>query len=174
MNGNVHHKFLPQAEIMNQHFCADVLHLQLSAKITWKLVHQKLVAPPWQHCHSFCSVCANFPANKATTVAPQPSGSRVSLHIFYFLKLNLAVKGRIFHDISMIKNSCKLSSITFYYQALLLSYVWRNASGKPNTVPQLYNIHCTLEVHRCVQNINNSSHFPDLWTNYWEKYNISK
>jgi len=29
MNENVHHKFLPQAEIMNQHFCPDVLHLQL-------------------------------------------------------------------------------------------------------------------------------------------------
>lgn len=35
MNENVHHKFLPQAEIMNQHFRADELHIQLRvAKIT--------------------------------------------------------------------------------------------------------------------------------------------
>jgi len=77
-----------------------------AAKMTWELAHWRWVAPPWQCCCSFCSVCANFPANKATTVAPHSSGSHVSLHLFYFLKLNLVVKGR-FHDSSMIKNSCK-------------------------------------------------------------------
>ena len=79
------------------------------AKMTWELAHWRWTAPPWQCGCSFYSVCANFPANKTTTIAPHPSGSRVSLHLCYFLKLNLAVKGWRFHDISMIKNSCKLN-----------------------------------------------------------------
>jgi len=85
--------FLRQKSL-NQHFCADVLHLQLRAKMTWELVHRRWVAPPWQCCRSFCSVCANFPAKKATTVAPQPSGSCVSLYIFIFFKTQPGNEGK--------------------------------------------------------------------------------
>jgi hypothetical protein len=97
MNGNVHHKFLPQAEIMNQHFCADVLHLQLNVL---EICPEKWHTGDGLHHHDnaaihFALPMQKFPANSATTVAPHPSTSHVSLPCFSFSKTQSGSEGKV-------------------------------------------------------------------------------